>query len=143
MAQQRVFCYEQPWIQEGPISEEAGYEAALRLLSTSAPRALICCSDRLAFGVLRAAADLRKRIPRDVAVLTIDGTVQAAYTHPALTAIRIPWFEMFTIAAKLLLDMVEETPSVHQVAVRLRCELVVRESTAGARGRARAPASVA
>jgi LacI family transcriptional regulator len=102
------------------------------MLTKKAPRAIICCSDRIAFGAVRAAHDLGKRVPRDVAVVTIDGTIQTAYTRPSLTAVQIPWHRMFTLAAKLLLKMIESGTSLRQLGVRLRCKLVVRESTWGA-----------
>lgn len=124
------------WIQQAELSESAGYEAGKSLLGgQKPPRALICSSDRLAYGVLRAATDLRKRVPRDLAVISLDGTPQAAYTHPALTVVRIPWTEMFSMAGSLLLDMIEGTSGLRQAAVQLRCELIVRESTAAVRSR--------
>ncbi len=119
-----------PWIRESELTESAGYEVAKRVLGgAAAPRALICCSDRLAFGVLRAAADLGKNVPRDLAVISLDGTPPTAYTQPALTVVRIPWSEMFTLAGKVLLEMIEGAPAVRQAAIQLGCELVVREST--------------
>lgn len=124
------------WMEEVDLSETQGYQAATRMLSGKArPRAIICCSDRLAFGVLCAAHDLGKRVPRDVAVASIDGTVQTAYTRPELTAVQIPWRDMFTLATKLLLELIEGSTAVRNLGAKLRCELVVRESTAGAAAR--------
>ena len=137
-AAERKVPVEDGWVQEVQISEEQGYAAAARLIAGSCPRALICCSDRIAFGALRAAGDLRKHVPKDLAILTIDGTVQTAFTRPALTAIQIPWFDMFSMAARLLLEMIPDSHAIHQVAVKMACKLVVRESTANLRAARRA-----
>jgi LacI family transcriptional regulator len=122
--------------EEMELCESDGYETAKRALSAQGgPRAIICASDRLAIGVVRAATELRKRIPKDVAIVSMDGTPPTAYIQPALTVVRIPWVEMFTMAGRLLMEIVEGNSPVRQAAVQLRCELIVRESSAGPRGR--------
>jgi DNA-binding LacI/PurR family transcriptional regulator len=59
---------------------------------------------------LRAAHDLGLRVPRDVALVTIDGAVQTAYTSPRLTAVQVPWRDMFMLATRFLLEMIEGAP---------------------------------
>ncbi|MCI0418547.1 MAG: LacI family transcriptional regulator, partial [Acidobacteria bacterium] len=46
---------ESGWIRQSSNSEQSGYEVTAALLRQSPPRALICCSDRIAFGALKAA----------------------------------------------------------------------------------------
>jgi LacI family transcriptional regulator len=123
---------EPSWMESVEVTEAEGYEAARRMFSARTyPRAVMCCSDRLAFGVLRALHDAGKRIPSDVAVVTIDGAAPTAYTRPSLTAVQIPWYDMFSLAARFLIEMADGEAPVENIGARLRCELVVRESTAG------------
>jgi LacI family transcriptional regulator len=68
------------------VTRQAGYEAAVRLLSARhAPSAVFVASDEQAFGVLRAASDLGRRVPDDLAVASFDGIAQAAFCVPGLT----------------------------------------------------------
>lgn len=132
----RKLPHEPGWLKDVAISEENGYRAARQMLARRPPRAIICGSDRLAFGVLRALHDAGRHVPREVAVVTIDGTVQSAFTRPSLTAVQIPWNEMFAVAARLLLNIIESHAPLCAIGAKLRCELVVRESTAGSAGSA-------
>lgn len=60
-------------------SAAEAYEVATRLLAApDAPDAVAAMSDELALGVLRAAADLGRRVPEDVAVSGWDDTTAAA-----------------------------------------------------------------
>ncbi|HEY3809858.1 MAG TPA: substrate-binding domain-containing protein, partial [Acidimicrobiales bacterium] len=68
------------------VNRRAGYAAGLRLLSrVRPPTAVFVASDEQAFGVLRAAADLGRRVPDDLAVASFDGIAQAAFSVPGLT----------------------------------------------------------
>jgi DNA-binding LacI/PurR family transcriptional regulator len=58
---------------------ETGYRAAAKLLDRAdRPTAILCLSDVLALGVLRAAADRGIRIPQDLSVVGFDDIAQAA-----------------------------------------------------------------
>lgn len=77
------------------FTREGGYNAALELLSRpDAPRAIFVSSDVQAFGALRAIQHSGRRIPDDVAVVSLDGTNASAFTHPSLTAIQLPLDEI-------------------------------------------------
>ena len=68
------------------VNRHAGHAAGLRLLSrVRPPTAVFVASDEQAFGVLRAAADLGRRVPEDLAIASFDGIAQAAFSVPGLT----------------------------------------------------------
>jgi LacI family transcriptional regulator len=68
------------------VNRRAGYAAGLRLLNRARPpTAVFVATDEQAFGVLRAAADLGRRVPDDLAVASFDGIAQAAFSVPGLT----------------------------------------------------------
>jgi LacI family transcriptional regulator len=73
------------------ISRAGGYAAGMTLLSRpDPPTAVYVDSDAQAVGILRAAADLGRRAPDDLAIVTGEGTATAAYAVPSLTSIEIP-----------------------------------------------------
>ncbi|MWJ37109.1 LacI family DNA-binding transcriptional regulator [Clavibacter michiganensis] len=81
---------------DGPIAREVftregGYLGTLRLFGGSdRPTALFASSDMQAVGALRALGELGLRVPEDVAVVSFDGTDEAAYASPQLTVVRQP-----------------------------------------------------
>jgi DNA-binding LacI/PurR family transcriptional regulator len=67
--------------------EDSGYHAAAALLDRAdRPTAIICLSDLMAFGVLRAAAERGVRVPHDLSVVGFDDIVEAG--GAALTTVR-------------------------------------------------------
>ena len=72
-------------------NEENGFRLALSLLGApQAPTALLCATDRLAVGALRAVASLKLQAGRDVSVIGYDNLPAATYTDPPLTTIEQP-----------------------------------------------------
>jgi DNA-binding LacI/PurR family transcriptional regulator len=103
---------------------EGATGAAAVLGTDPRPTALICLSDRLAEGALRAAGRLGLRVPDDLSVVGFDDAATAAGL--GLTTVRQPTRSKGEHAARALLDRPEaRTP--HQL---LTTELVVRTSSA-------------
>ena len=88
-----------------PFGRKAGYLAARELLSEkSRPRSLFASSDEQAFGVLRAAAQLKLRVPDDLAVVGFDGLQHSRSTVPQLTTMRQPLEQAGELAVHILHD---------------------------------------
>ncbi len=106
-----------------------GREGARWLLSrVPRPTALVCMSDELALGALRAAHDLGLSVPDDVSLVGYDDTPAAQWADPPLTTIRQDLVTKGRIAADLaisLLDGVRPGPTR-----TLPTSLVARASTA-------------
>jgi DNA-binding LacI/PurR family transcriptional regulator len=110
------------------FSDEHGFLLALRLLSQPRPPdAIVAATDRLAIGVLRAAHELRLRVPRDLGVAGVDDTMLARRSHPRLTSIRLWPHRLGAAAVESLIAIVER--SVVPENRRLPAELVPRAST--------------
>ncbi|MEU6784768.1 LacI family DNA-binding transcriptional regulator [Nonomuraea angiospora] len=119
---------EEGLVEEGELSLEGGYEAALRLLSSpSRPTALFASIDGQAIGAMRAAADLGLRVPGDVAVVGFDGAREAAYTVPGLSTISQPIDEMARHATETLVGAIE-SEGVEPVTKIFAATLVTRGS---------------
>jgi LacI family transcriptional regulator len=76
---------------EASADEEGGYLAASQLLAKpEPPDALICTTDRMAIGAMRAAKEAGREIGRDVAISGHDNISAAAFAAPALTTMEMP-----------------------------------------------------
>lgn len=116
--------------QTGPSTKRrtVAYEAALDLLSgANRPTALLCSKDEFALQAIGAAAHLGLRVPDDISIIGFDDLqVIAATVRPALTTVRLPYFEMGRQAASAALGQNDPGPGRHAIP----CELVVRSSCA-------------
>ncbi len=112
--------------------EIAGGETATRQLLDRRPNisAIFSQNDTMAIGVLSALRDLKKRVPKDCAVVGCDDIDMAAYTVPPLTTVHIPFYETGAEAMRLLLNMIA-TGSVAPTKVLLPVHLITRASTGG------------
>lgn len=118
--------------------EQVGYTAGQTLLGLVArPTAVLCFSDAIARGVVRAVQDAGLRVPDDVSVVGFDDNPLARRVQPALTTVRQDIDAKGRKATAALIRAIEQAKSLpagkppgrarHLV---LPTELVVRESTA-------------
>ncbi len=125
-------------IQHSLYSLEGGQAAAVALIERDCT-AVVCASDMMALGAIRAARQRGMEVPRDFSVVGFDDSPLIAFTDPPLTTIRKPVPAMGQAAVRTLLEEVGGTPAPHSEFVFMP-ELVVRGSTAS-RPRARHPAA--
>ncbi len=109
---------------------EGGQAAATRLLE-SGHTAIVCGSDLMALGAIRAARALDLRVPEDVSIVGYDDSPTMAFVDPPLTTVRQPVPEMSATAVSTLLEDLEGNPT-SRVELLFRGELVVRGSTGAA-----------
>ena len=113
----------------GPVvelswSREAGYEGAGRLLREHPDvTAAFVASDNQAIGFLAGLHQAGKRVPRDLAVVSFDGSPDGRFTIPPLTSVRVPIRQLARDAVAQALD-----PNAEKLGVVYPCTLVVRES---------------
>ncbi len=115
----------------GHFDRESGERAAEDVLARVPDLdALVCASDLMAIGAIRALQRLGKRVPEDVAVLGWDDIVDGQYVTPSLTtiAVDLPMLAELTLAA--LVRRIEGDRSPGQTYV-VPHRLVVRGSTGG------------
>jgi LacI family transcriptional regulator len=115
----------------GDFSTGSGFELTHGLLASGRrPTAIVCGNDRMALGAYLALGEAGLRIPDEVSVVGYDDQAMlAAELRPALTTVRLPYYEMGSWAAEQVLAA---PTAIEQLAPRtyLPCELVVRESVA-------------
>ncbi|MDD5599002.1 MAG: LacI family DNA-binding transcriptional regulator [Victivallaceae bacterium] len=88
---------------------------------------VLCATDSMAMGFIKAALDRKVRIPRDIAVISYDDTCAARYYAPALSSVRLKPFEIGRSAAMILERVMNGEKNIQ--AEIIECDLVVRESS--------------
>ena len=116
---------------------EGGEAAAARLLDRGVT-GLVCGSDLMALGAIRAARQRGLSVPDDLSVVGYDDSPLMAFTDPPLTTMRQPVTAMAVAAVRALVDEINGHAAPHSEYV-FRPELVVRGSTAVAPGAAGVP----
>jgi LacI family transcriptional regulator len=128
------FPFDDSLIVEGNWSAESG-ERGLHELLSKAPdiQAVFACNDQMALGLMRAARDLGKRIPEDLAVVGFDDIPESAFYYPPLTTVRQGLYELGQVAVQTFMKLREvhrrEEALITTETVWLQPQLIVREST--------------
>jgi len=121
------------WLPVEEFSFAAGRRAVLEAVARGLEvDALLCASDLLAVGALRALEQVGRSVPADVAVVGWDDVAFAPYTSPSLSSVRPDLRQIATCAVEMLSERVDglDVPGRRVVA---RSELVVRASSAPTR----------
>jgi LacI family transcriptional regulator len=117
-------------VREGDWQVDSGYAHALSLLNApDRPSALFCANDLMALGALDAARELNLAVPRALSVVGYDDQDLARYTHPPLTTVLLPNYEMGRWAAETLIAQVRGG-RVENTVFKSECPLVSRDSVA-------------
>ncbi len=109
------------------FSVEGGHSAAGALLDRGCT-AIVCGSDLMALGAIRAVRQRGLSVPGDVSVVGFDDSPLIAFTEPPLTTIRQPVEAMATAAVDALLEEVGGNPA-QRGEFMFQPELVMRGST--------------
>ncbi|WP_367125673.1 LacI family DNA-binding transcriptional regulator [Streptomyces phytohabitans] len=115
-------------VEHTPFTVEGGHAAAGPLLDAGCT-GVVCGSDLMALGIVRAARQRGLRVPEDVSVVGYDDSALNAFTDPPLTTVRQPVRAMAHAAVQGLLEEVGGNP-VPRTEFVFQPELVVRGSTA-------------
>jgi LacI family transcriptional regulator len=126
---------QEEWIASGHLTQEDGYREGSKLLDLEpAPTAIITANDLMALGVISAAQERRLTVGRDLAVIGFDNTPLAEHSHPPLTTVHQPIYDIGKMICRTLIQLIRnENPVQHQVM--LEPTLVIRESS-GVNGQA-------
>jgi len=114
-------------VEHALFSLEGGQAATTRLLRHGVT-GVICASDVLALGAIRAVRRAGLSVPGDVSVVGYDDSAFMNCTDPPLTTVRQPIESMGKAAVALLVNQIENT-DVYPEELLFEPELVVRGST--------------
>jgi DNA-binding LacI/PurR family transcriptional regulator len=90
--------------------------------------AILCDNDHCGAFLLKALERRGLRAPEDVAVVGWGDEVVACMTNPALTTVNFCMREVVTAALDLLMDLIERPDHQHEQTIRIKPELIIRES---------------
>lgn len=121
------------WISEAIFSVEGGGAATRELLDRGAT-AVVCGSDMMAIGAIRAVRSRGLEVPDDVSVVGFDDSGLVAFLDPPLTTVRQPVAQMGGTAVNALIDAINGQP-VPSREYLFDPELVLRGSTGRAPSR--------
>lgn len=114
--------------QHGDWSTRSGYEVGLPMLQRDKPTAVFTANDQMALGLLKAAEELRIRVPDDVSVVGFDDIPESAYFQPSLTTMHLDFMEVGHRCVDRVIRLIDEvtTPPEPVIAPYL----IPRASTA-------------
>jgi DNA-binding LacI/PurR family transcriptional regulator len=112
------------------FSLEGGHAAATRLIDHGAT-GIVCASDPLALGAIRAARRAGLSVPADLSVVGYDDSVFMSCTDPPLTTVRQPIEAIGRAAVAILTGQIEGS-TVSPEELFFEPEIVARGSTAAA-----------
>ncbi len=128
MAEEQILAPPE-WMPE-PVSGHPlkGYIQMKEILELRArPTAVIAISDKTAFGAMEAIREAGLSIPGDIAIGSIDNTIESGYTRPPLTTVHIPKYEIGVLALQKLHRLIEGNEGIPVKSI-VYSELIVRES---------------
>lgn len=114
----------------GDWTAARGYAVGRRLVAEGVPSAVFAANDQLALGLLRAFAEARLSVPRDVSVVGFDDIAGAANFIPPLTTVRQDFLTLGRRSIAMLLSAIVGEDLDH---TPIPPSLVVRSSTGSAR----------
>lgn len=113
----------------GDLTQEGGFRAMNQLLDlTPPPTAVVACNDLSALGAISAAQKRGLVVGRDIAITGFDDIPPAEHSHPSLTTVRQPIYDIGRKICDMLIRLVQGEELIER-HVLLQPELIVRESS--------------
>jgi LacI family transcriptional regulator len=125
---------EESLVVEGTWSASSG-ERGFRRLLEQCPEvdAVFACNDQMALGVLKAARELGRRVPEDLAVVGFDDVPEAPFFCPSLSTVRQDLNGLGRSAVRELGRIIDarqqDQPEIELRTISLQPELIVRGSS--------------
>lgn len=111
------------------LTQRGGHAAMNELLELSRPpTAVAACNDLMALGAISAAQKRGLVVGRDVAITGFDDIPLAEHSHPPLTTIRQPIYDIGRRICAMLIRLIQGAELTER-HVLLQPELVLRESS--------------
>ncbi|HOX09779.1 MAG TPA: LacI family DNA-binding transcriptional regulator [Candidatus Omnitrophota bacterium] len=122
------FDQDEELIAQGDFTFESGEREMPKLLALKKrPSVVFAASDYMAIGAMRVIKEQGLSIPKDIAVMGFDNTLEAAYVEPGLTTVRQPLQEMGEKAVDLAIRSMNDENFEPQT-LAIKPELIKRQS---------------
>ena len=122
---------EEEFIFRDTVTMEEGYRTGKKMVSgTPRPTAVLCYSDFVAIGVIKAARDAGLKIPEDLAVVGYDDIFFSTCLEVPLTSVRIPKKKLGKRAFQVLQELIDGGGDRQELMqFKLGTELIERQTT--------------
>lgn len=113
---------------EDAFTIESGYRMTKQLIAQNACLdALVCASDAIALGAIRACNEAGIEVGKDVSITGFNDISSAAYATPPLTTIHAPSEMIGTYAANIIIQNIGSIPQIPMEFI-LPCTMIKRAS---------------
>ena len=94
-------------VREGNFLFASGYVHTKELIKLkNPPTAIFCANDHMAAGAIKAAKEKNLSVPNDISIVGFDDQIIAEMLDPPLTTVRQPLYQLGTLSAKKLFDLI-------------------------------------
>lgn len=115
---------------EGDHTFEAGAAAVCHFLDLkNRPTAIVSSNDLMAVGALRVLAEREMNVPSEMSVIGFDDIHLAEFAHPPLSTVRMSRSDLAAAAFEGLMRLTQESEPLQHGPIRVKTQLVVRQST--------------
>lgn len=116
-------------VRDGDWMSGTGFECTMSLMQEARPpTAIFCANDLMALGALEALKQLGKKVPQDVSVMGYDDQEISRHTHPPLSTVLLPNYEMGYAAVEELIELAAGGKHARRAVIKTDCPLVKRDS---------------
>ena len=106
-----------------------GYDGMKKLLAQHPEiTAVFAYNDLIGLGAIRAAIDMGRSIPQELAVIGFDDVQLSSMTSPSLSSVHVDKYELGNLALQRILEMIE-MPQTKLPDLSVDVKLIHREST--------------
>lgn len=106
-----------PRLRRAPATVAGGRDAMRQLLVGGVrPTGVFCANDLMAIGAVKQCFTVGLRLPEDISLVGCDDIELARFVTPELSTVSIPARELGARAARLLVQLIEQTP--HRVSAK-------------------------
>lgn len=116
-------------IHELAVDLDEAYSGMLDIIDSGEPLAqsYVAVFDDMAIGAMKAFIERGYRVPDDVRIVGFDNNIGGTYVQPQLTTLNVPSQYMGIIAARRLVEIIDEAEH-HPLKIELGASLIKRRS---------------
>ena len=119
---------EKPLVVWSDFTAEDGYAATRRALDAGLSfDAMLCCNDTVALGAINALREAQIAVPEKIPVMGMGGSAIGGITSPAITTVDFSPYEMGSLAAKLLIEVIQRK-RIQPCHTILSPKLIIRDT---------------
>lgn len=123
------FVFSEMLVIRDRYNKSEAHDAVYDLIKSEQPDALFAFDDLVALEAIKAAQSYGKNVPIDFGVVGFCNWQFTEMTHPSITTVEQPGFEVGRKAAELLIDQIESETPIQYQTVSIPTHLIARAST--------------